>query len=68
MIFPTIHTSEITLEEYIDLTNGKSLLDIKNTIVHPNNGDKIFLSYPQEDFLSLCEYRENSYSIVRNNV
>lgn len=67
-IFPTIHTLEITHEEYIDLTNGKSLLKINNSTIHPNNGDRIFLSYPQEGFLSLCVYKENSYSIIRNNV
>ncbi len=68
MIFPTIPTFEITQEEYNELLNGKSLGKIESIKIEFNDNDKVFLSYSSGSFLSLCEYRENTYHIIRNNV
>ncbi len=68
MIFPTIPTFEITQEEYTELLNGKSLGKIESIKIKFNDKDKVFLSYSNGSFLSLCEYRENTYRIIRNNV
>lgn len=67
-IFPTIHTTHISLQEYRDLINGKSLEKIESITITPSNGDKLFLTYSQVNFLSLCEYREDGYHIIRNNL
>ncbi len=68
MIFPTIHTIEISEKNYIDLKNGKILNSNSLSISQTHKNDKVFLSYKEENFISLCEYTGNTYSIIRNNV
>ncbi len=62
-LFPTFHTYELDSSEYEDISIGK-------TIPYTKWGDltegKYFLTY--ENFMSLAEYRDGVFSVVRNRI
>ncbi len=63
-LFPTIHTIDITAEQYADILNGKCIYP---TGTSSNAVWKYFLDFSGK-YRSLCTFDGEKYTIIRNNV
>ena len=64
-LFPTIHTLDISEQQYVDLLNGKSITP--EDMWELQIWEKYFLKY-RDHFLSLCQFGAEWFIIIRNNV